>query len=221
VTTSSDVQNTYSFNIVATGTDAAQITHSMAVDLAVGFSFALNNNSSAQTILAGQTAAFNLDAVPLGNGSTFPSDVSLSCSGTGMPLLSTCSFTPNRVPSGSGDTNVLLNIATTGASQAGVRLGGMPDQLWYDVGLSLSGIVLMFGGSKKPDWGRKKKAALFVILGVLLGLLAACGGGGGSGGGGGISGAGHPGTPPGNYTITISGVSGSVTRSVQVVLTVQ
>jgi hypothetical protein len=104
VTASSDVQNTFNFNIVATGTDAAGVTHSTLVQLIVGFDFALNNNSPAQTILAGQTARFNLDAVPLGNGSIFPADATLSCSATGMPQLSTCSFTPTQVSSGSGDT---------------------------------------------------------------------------------------------------------------------
>src|SRR3984957_2925879 len=72
VTTSSDVQNTYSFNIEATGTAPAHVTHSTVVALVIGFDFALNNNSAAQTIAAGQTASFNLDAVPLGNGSVFP-----------------------------------------------------------------------------------------------------------------------------------------------------
>ncbi len=63
------------------------------------------------------------------------------------------------------------------------------------------------------------------ILGMLLTLLVACGGGssgpGGGGGGGGGGGAGHPGTTPGNYTITVNAAVGSVTRSVDVALTVQ
>jgi hypothetical protein len=60
------------------------------------------------------------------------------------------------------------------------------------------------------------------VLSTLLGLSVACGGGssGGSGGSGG-SGAGHPGTTPGNYTITVTGAVGSVTRTVEVGLTVQ
>jgi hypothetical protein len=113
VTATSDVQKTSDFNIVSTGTDAAHTAHSVAVELIVGFNFALNNNSDGQTIAAGQTASYNLDAVPLGNGSIFPSSLTLSCSSSGMPAASECSFTPAQVASGSGDTNVRSNIVTT------------------------------------------------------------------------------------------------------------
>lgn len=54
-----------------------------------------------------------------------------------------------------------------------------------------------------------------MIVGVLLGLFAACGGSGGD------PDAGHPGTPPGNYTVTVNGTVGTITRSVQVGLTVK
>jgi len=220
VTATSDVQKTYDFNIVATGADAGHTTHSAAVELIVGFNFALNNNSDGQTIAAGQTASYNLDAVPLGNGSTFPSNLSLSCATSGMPALSTCSFTPSQVSAGSGDTNVRLNIVTTATSGVTARLTGMPDQLWYGLGFPLVGLVLALGGLKKPR-SRTRLATLFVILIMLTGGFVACGGGGSSGGGNGVGGAGHPGTAPGNYTITVNGVVGSVTRSAQVVLTVQ
>jgi hypothetical protein len=121
MTASSGVQKTYDFTIVATGTDSAATIHSTAVELIVGFNFALNNNSDTQTITAGQTAAFNLDAVLLGNESIFPGNVTLSCASSGMPVLSTCSFTPTQVPSGSGDTNMRLNVVTSGATGVTAR----------------------------------------------------------------------------------------------------
>jgi hypothetical protein len=219
ITATSDVQKTYDFNIVATGGDAARTVHSVAVELIVGFNFVLNNNSDGQTIAAGQSAGYNLDAVPLGNGSIFPSNLTLSCSSSGMPALSTCSFTPAQVSAGSGETNVKLNIVTASASAATARLGGTPYQLWYDMGFSIAGVVLAFGGLKRSHRPRKKLAPLFVVLSVLLIVFVACGGGGSGGGGG--NGAGHPGTPAGNYAITVNGVVGSITRSTQVILTVQ
>jgi hypothetical protein len=57
MTATSDVQNTYDFNIVSTGTDAAHTAHSAAVEPIVGFNFALTNDSDGQTIAAGQTAS--------------------------------------------------------------------------------------------------------------------------------------------------------------------
>ena len=215
MTATSDVQNTYDFNIVSTGTDAAHTAHSAAVELIVGFNFALNNDSDGQTIAAGQTASYNLDAVPLGNGSTFPSNLTLSCSSSSMPVASACSFTPAQVASGSGDTNVRLNIVTTAAPGRTARLTGAPHQLWYEMGFLVTGVVLAFSGWKPPHRRHKHLAPLLVIL---LTVFVACGG---SGNGAGSSTSGHPGTPPGNYTITVNGVVGSITRSAQVVLTVQ
>lgn len=118
----------------------------------------------------------------------------------------------------STDTNVLLNVATTAASGVTAQLAGTPDQPWYDIGFSVAGIAMAFGGLKKPRPGRpRQKLARLTILGLLLSGFVACGGGGSSGGGG----AGSPGTPPGTYTITINAVVGSVTRTTQVVLTVK
>ncbi len=220
ITASSDVEKTYDFNITATGTDAAHATHSTPVELVVGFNFVLNNNSSGQTIAAGQSASYSLDAAPVGNGSLFPGTLSLSCSSSDIPPLSTCSFTPTLVAAGSGDTNVRLNIVTTAAVGVTARLNRTSRRVWYDMEFSLIGVVLAFAGSKVPA-GLKKNRSLFVVVaGVLLSVLVACGGGGSSSGNT-QSGGGHPGTPAGSYTITVTGAVGSVTRSTQVMLTVQ
>jgi hypothetical protein len=219
VTASNDAENHFNFSIDASGTDAAQIHKSTPVELIVGFNFVINNDSTGQTIPAGQIASYNLVAVPLGNGSVFPGNLALSCSGAGMPPLSTCSFTPGLVASGEGTTNLVLKVATTSAATADLRFRG-GHLLWYDLSFSLAGVIA-FGNLKKSR--RRKKSFLRIgMLFVLLGLLAGCGNGssGGSGGTGG-SGAGHPGTTPGNYTITVTGVVGSVTRTADVALTVQ
>ena len=152
VTASNDAENHFNFTIDATGTDATHIHQSTPVEFIVGFNFVINNNSTSQTIPAGQTASYNLDVVPLGNGSVFPGTVSLSCASAGLPPLSTCTFTPSQVASGQGDTNVVLKIVTTAASPATASLSGTPRLRWYDFGLSLVGMVLAFGGRKKSPW---------------------------------------------------------------------
>jgi len=61
-----------------------------------------------------------------------------------------------------------------------------------------------------------------VVLGVTLTallVLPACGGSSSSGGGGG-GGGGGTNTPPGTYTITVSGTAGGVTHSAQLTLKV-
>jgi hypothetical protein len=221
VTASNDAQNHFNFTIDATGTDTAHIHQSTPVELIVGFNFVINNNSASQTVAAGQSASYNLDVVPMGNGSVFPGNVSLSCASPGMPSFATCTFTPSQVASGEGDTNVVLKVVTTAASPS-ANLTGTPHLLWYDLGLTLTGVVLALGGIKRSR-RRRKKAGRLVILCTLLGLLVGCGGGssGGSGGSGGGVDAGHPGTTPGNYTITVTGAVGSVTRTADVGLIVK
>ena len=166
VTASNDAQNHFNFTIDATGTDTAHIHKSTPVELIVGFNFVINNNSPAQTIKAGQTASYNLDAVPLGNGSVFPGNVTLSCSTATLPPLTTCSFTPSLVASGQGDTNLVLKLQTTAATSAVAKLAG-PHALWYDLGLSLAGVVAL-GGLKKSRRDERKKCA------CALQFLACC-----------------------------------------------
>jgi hypothetical protein len=51
----------------------------------------INNDSTSQSVPAGQTDGCNLDVVPLGNGSVFPSNVNLSCASVGLPSSARCS----------------------------------------------------------------------------------------------------------------------------------
>ena len=159
VTAGNDAQNHFNFTIDATGTDAAHIHQSTPVELIVGFNFAINNNSASQTVAAGQSASYNLDVMPLGNGSKFPANLSLSCAAAGMPPFTTCTFTPSQVASGEGDTNVLLNVGTTAASPS-ANLTRTPHLLWYDLGLAMTGVVLTLGKAKKSRRGARMPGGL-------------------------------------------------------------
>jgi hypothetical protein len=82
------------------------------------------------------------------------------------------------------------------------------------------GVALV--GMGVASGGRKKNKLLGVTIGSILFasllLQMACGGNSGGGGGGGTS---TPGTPAGNYTITVTGSSGSTQHTSAVTLTVQ
>jgi uncharacterized membrane protein YtjA (UPF0391 family) len=82
--------------------------------------------------------------------------------------------------------------------------------------LAVSLALLGFGGMKRAPRG-KVLGVLFVVL-IVVGLENGCGGGSSGGGGGG--GAGQPGTPTGNYVITVRATSGALSHSAQVNLTV-
>jgi hypothetical protein len=201
VTASSTSIQTYAFTITGNGTDPAHTPHSTAVTLNVVFDFAVknkNNDSMAPTIQAGQTASYNLDVRPLDGSTAFPQDVTLSCSN--LPPLGSCSFTPAQVGHGSGDTNVVLRVSTTAPVLTAQTHTDGWQSLWFilpaSVFASLPGMVV-----------RRRRLALLPIL-LAIALLPACGGGNGSG-----AGAGQPGTPSGDYTITVNATCGSITRS--------
>ena len=78
--------------------------------------------------------------------------------------------------------------------------------------------MLAFGGLQRRGRRGKRVVLLLVALVLLLVGLQACGGGGS-----GSSGGGQPGTPIGDYAITVTATStsGSLTHSTQVMLDVR
>jgi hypothetical protein len=105
---STQVQN-YTFNIVAQGSHASTLTDSAAVTFNSAFDFSVVPSVASQTVKAGQTANYNLDFVPAGG--TFPTAVTLGC--TGAPPRSICTLNPAQIASGTGETAVVLAVATT------------------------------------------------------------------------------------------------------------
>jgi hypothetical protein len=213
-----DVVRNYHCSVVGTGRDSAHTTHSQSLVLNVVFDFAVNNQSGSQSVPSGQQAHYNLDVRPLGNSAVFPDNVNLSCSG--LPPLSTCSFSPSQVASGGGDNNVVLTIATTATITASARLARIRSTalllIW-----PLTGFVVVFAGFARGSRATKNivsSAGLLLI--VSLGILQS-----GCGGLSGASGAGQPGTLPGAYQVTVAATlntaSGPLSRSVQIMLTVQ
>ena len=184
--------------------------HSATIQLTVKPDFQITSSSGPQTILAGQTANYDLQIDPL--GPSFDSPVVLACSGSPDP--SSCSFSPPSLIPGTGAsaTMMIITIGPVGASQrsASWLLG-----LW----LILPGILIT--GSAISSKSSRRYFLVVVLL--MCGLIElSCGGGGGSGttpppsGGGGTRG-----TPKGTYTIVVSGTSGTLVHTMQVTLTVQ
>jgi len=158
-----------------------------------------------QTVIAGQTANYNF-TVSNGSG-VFPSNVVFTCSG--LPAESSCAFTPTQT---SAATSLLLSITTTAQVLSRDRGPGVSYGLWW--GFAAAMILI-------PTRGRRKKSlsGVSLVLCVCLSLMTvmiACGGGTSA-----VNG--QPGTPAGNYTITITGSAGassenatpSITLSVQ------
>ena len=200
--------------VTITGT-AGSLSHNTSVSLTVNpvpsspdFSIAGTALSPA-SVAAGGSATSTVTIAPL-NG--FNSTVNLSCAVT--PVVSrppTCALNPSSVANGSGTSVVTVNTtAHTTASVASESRG-----IFFAMLLPIGGLAFLGRG---PGGCRKKFLGLLLAcfgLPILL-SLAACGGGSSSGGNGG-----HPGTPAGTYTVTISATAGTLTHSTTVTVTVQ
>jgi hypothetical protein len=223
VTVSSQTTQNYSFNINGNGSGAVLVSQSVPVTFTATPDFTVPATSGSATVLAGSTAQYTLNFAPAGSDATFIPAVTYSCSATGFPNLSRCTFSPAQISAGTPASAgaVTLSIATT-APRASLTKRSM----FYAFRIFLPGLALIFPAvfaEKKAG----RRAVLCAILGlILLGIafLAACGSKAGDGGGG-TNPTPQPGTTPGTYTITIdaSEVSGSATaqHSTTVSLTVQ
>jgi subtilisin family serine protease len=191
----------------------------MEKDVTVGAEFVspdtftfTGNDVSGKTIHSGGSAQYTFSASP---GARMQNDISFTCAG--LPLLSTCTFSPGAVLKISGPTNVTLTIKTTGTSAAAIHPGS---------GFKFSSAVftvltfLMVGFVFSPG-KRLGKGAYIPLAALMLGLCLSCGGGGsGSGGGGSPNPPPVQTTPSGTYTVTVKATAGSVSQTTSVQLIV-
>ncbi len=182
-----------------------------------GQDFSLTARTTSQTVSPGVTANFDLLLSPEGG---FNQTVDLACSGA--PQGSTCTVTPASVTlDGSNNASVGLKVTTTGNAllvpgdpgNMPPPSGGLPMAGW----LAIFSLVAVAALAKfSPQGGRARRLAPFATLALLAMLAVACGGGNTS-----SSASSSSGTPAGTYTLTVTGKSGSATRTANVTLKVQ
>lgn len=148
----------------------------------------------------------------------FNGAVTLTCSAPASALI-TCSITGSPVtPTGTPSTGTAtLMINTTKASFApavpSARLGhgGPLAPLWLGGSGALLAGALIFG---IPARRRRWSVVLTLVVVALVAAAVGCGGSSSSSTGG------NPGTPTGNYNVTVTGTSGSTTHTTSVLVTV-
>jgi hypothetical protein len=169
-----------------------------------GVSLALavpSGGSNSATVTAGQTGSYSL---AIGGGGA-SGTASLTC--TGAPTGANCSVPSTISVDASSATTFSVTVTTTSRSVSLLpRSRGSP-VTWAWCALFLGIIVC---------WQMcQKRHALLRLAWIipLAALLCSCGGGGNS--------SNPNGTPPGTYTLTVKATSGSMSQSVNLMLTVQ
>lgn len=171
------------------------------------------------TIAPGATTG-NTSTITIMPSNGFTGSVALSATVTSGPTNAdyppTVSFATSQVSiTSSGSATATLAISTTAPSTSTAFYPNWQAGPWLSEGGVVLACLVVFGSSAK----RRRWHAFggMLAIAVLAGAALACG----SGGGGSSSFPTNPGTTSGSYTITVTGVSGSVTQRAIIALTVQ
>ncbi|HYL11040.1 MAG TPA: Ig-like domain repeat protein [Candidatus Acidoferrales bacterium] len=177
---------------------AASLASSVAVDAPFGFT-----GTTVQTIMAGQTATYNLSL----NQTNFTGMVSIVCSGA--PGGTTCAANPNAVSLTPASVNTSVTITVSNTSNAQLSPGPFGSAPFVFAAV-LAGLVL--GARRKP-----KQAFLLMLAALLLVGISSCGGHASSP-------PPQPPPPPTNATLTVTatspGPNGTLTSSISLTLTI-
>ena len=164
---------------------------------------AISGSATSTSIIAGQTATFQLEVNAL---SGFAGTVSLACSGIAASAGS-CSMTPNSMDVNGASVPFTLSVQTSTSAATGM-ISKTPLE-WRPTPLYVLGIAVLFAIYCRTN--RQQRAPLMIAAVLFLAftgtLLGGCGGGTVS-------------KPPTTYTITVTGTASGVTRTLPLTVTI-
>lgn len=180
------------------------------------FSVSAPSSATPSSVTAGQSATATVTAASSGG---FTGTVTFSCTVTPAPAMApTCSLSPAQVTlTSGGQATSTVTVKTTAATTAVIR--PTSDRSFgpiYAIVFPIFGAALVGVGFTSGRRKRKRLLGVAICSVLFAGLILQMACGGNSGGG-----TSTPGTPAGNYTVTVTGSSGSTQHTSAVTLTVQ
>jgi hypothetical protein len=185
------------------------------------FSLGSGSGSGTATVTAGTPASFPLSLAGSGG---FTGTVALTCSVS--PAGPACSVSPSSVTvTGSTAATATVSVTTT-ARSAILPIGGFNDRdssrrfVWmFGALLAAAGIFSFLASTqirpRRFSWSLATACGALLLISATL--MSGCGGSNSSG----STGSTTTGTAAGNYTVTVTAQSGSVSHNTQLTLTVQ
>jgi hypothetical protein len=207
--TSSLAAGSHSITAVYSGdSNFVAVTSSITTETIENFTIGVSTgDTTTATASPGGQALYSF-AVNPPSGATFAGPITFTV--TGLPAGATATFSPNPVPAGAGNTTVTMTVTVPSTAEAEplnspLSGGALP--------VALGMILLPFAGRVRR-MSRRLKGMVCLMVVAIAGAAFVSGCGGGSGGGSSTP-------PPQNYTLTVTGTSGSLSNNFTVTLTVE
>ncbi len=213
-TTSTTTAGTYT--VTVTGI-SGPINETTTVTVNVGTpSFAFSPAPSPSSITINSPGGTGTSTLTFTSSDGFAGTVSLSCSvvgPTGANDPATCAVPSSVSVTSSTPGTATLTVYTTAATTS---LNQTRKLFWPAASGATLALVLFFGIPRR----RRNWLAMLGLLVLFVSVAAIGCGGGSSNNGGGGGGGGNSGTTTGSYTVTVTAVSGSITQTATVPVTV-
>ncbi|WP_353073317.1 Ig-like domain repeat protein [Tunturiibacter gelidoferens] len=168
-----------------------------------------NSGPASQNVFPGAATSYNFSLAPI-SATTFLNDVTVTV--TGLPPGSTYTFTPSAVAAGSGATGVVLNVQTSSSLTARNSSPQGPISSKNELSVALGMLSLLGLGTMRTLRKKMPRTLMLALLtlGSLLPIAALSGCAGG-----------YFTLTPTTYTVTVTGIEGTVQHAATATLIVQ
>jgi Bacterial Ig-like domain (group 3)/FG-GAP-like repeat len=166
-----------------------------------------NSGPASQNLFPGASTSYTFSLAPV-SATTFLNDVTVTVAG--LPPGSTYTFTPATITAGSGTTSVTLNVQTSSSLSAQNHPPQGNSHSELPIALGMLGLVGLGSLRKMKLKMPRILVVLLVLLGSLLPITALTGCAGG-----------YFNLSPTTYSLTVTGIEGSVQHAASATLIVQ